>query len=195
MAWIEKVNKFEKLVREQFEAPDGSELDHFLKGCLVFRDITEFINITSIEEQDDCETKLEKFIDIVTALCDHGGKSFLRASSAGDAESFCLHCLRYCLPQIARRVCDDCGFGLGVFTMQGFEHRNKESKNVMRRRSNLKHNLTDQTIFWLCQHFKARIWDLDDKKKKKKGNTTMNRRAMTCRHFFKHGFVSHTQVE
>ena len=168
MAWIEKVNKFEKLVREQFEAPDGSELDHFLKGCLVFRDITEFINITSIEEKDDYETKLNKFIENVTALYDHGSKSFLRASSAGDAESFYLHCLRYYLPQIARRVYDDYGFGLDVFTMQGFEHRNKESKNVMRRRSNLKHNLTDQTIFWLCQHFKARIWDSDDKKKKKK---------------------------
>ena len=51
MAWIEKVNKFEKLVREQFEAPDGSELDHFLKACLVFKDITEFINITSIEDK------------------------------------------------------------------------------------------------------------------------------------------------
>ena len=63
---------------------------------------------------------------------------------------------------------DDYGFGLGVFTMQGFEHCNKESKNVMRRRSNLKHNLTDQTIFCLCQHLKARIWDSDDKKKKKK---------------------------
>ena len=122
----------------------------------------------------------------VTALCDHGSKSFLRASSAGDAESFYLHCLRYCLPQIARRVHDDHGFGLGVLTMQGFEHRNKESKNVMRRRSNLKHNLTDQTIFCLCQHFKARIWDSDDNKKRKKGNATMmKRRATTCRCFLK----------
>ena len=162
------MDKFDKLVREQFEAPDGSELDHFLKACLVFRDTTEFINITSIEEKDDYETKLDKFIGNVKALYDHGSKSFLRASSAGDAESFCLHCLCCYLPQIARRVCDDHGFGLGVFTMQGFEHRNKESKNVMRRRSNLKHNLTDQTIFCLCQHFKARIWDSDKKKKKKK---------------------------
>jgi len=55
--------------------------------------------------------------------------------------------------------------------MQGFEHHNKESKNVMRRRSNLKHNLTDQTIFCLHQHFKARIWRFGRQEKKEKKET------------------------
>ena len=38
------------------------------------------------------------------------------------------------------------GFGLEDFTMQGFEHCNKESKTAMRRRQNLMNILIDQTV-------------------------------------------------
>jgi len=61
------------------------------------------------------------------------------------------------------------GFGLGVFTMQGFEHCSKESKNAMRRRANSKNNLTDQTTFF-CISFSRQGFGKQTTNKTKKEN-------------------------
>ena len=70
------MEKFDELVRKQFEAPDGSELDHFLKGCLVFRDITEFINITSIEDKDNCEKNWTSSLKMLKIFVIMAAKAF-----------------------------------------------------------------------------------------------------------------------
>ena len=72
-----------------------------------------------------------------------GKHTFLtkNVSSPGDDETFYLHCLRFYIPQIAEVTLKKHNLGVGIFTMQGFERRNKESKNVYKRFSNHKGNV------------------------------------------------------
>jgi len=53
--WIEEIEKCVAHVRNDFEVLDDSELDHFLKGCLVFKKVARFINIASIEDKEECK--------------------------------------------------------------------------------------------------------------------------------------------
>ena len=70
----------------------------------------------------------------------------------GDDETFYMHVLRFYLPKIARVTFDKHGLGLGIFTMQGFERRNKESKNTLKRFTNCKGNVLAANL--------RRLWDI-----------------------------------
>ena len=63
-----------------------------------------------------------------------------------------MRTLWFHIPKIARETWEKHGLGVGVFTMQGFERRNKESKNTLRRFTNKKGNI-------LMQNMK-RLWDV-----------------------------------
>lgn len=65
-------------------------------------------------------------------MCKDGGKRI--------HETFYLHVLRFYLPVIAEYTWDNYRLGLGVYTMQGFECRNKESKKDLRRLTNKRGN-------------------------------------------------------
>ena len=90
--------------------------------------------ITEIEDVAVYENKLACFIDNLKQFYKIGGESFLtkdKGNPGGD-ETFCMYCLRLSLPKLARTTLDKDGYGLGIFTMQGYERRNKESKNTLR---------------------------------------------------------------
>ena len=72
----------------------------------------------------------------VKKLYSIGSTTFLTKNVVGDDETFYYHCLRYYMPRISRDIWTKHKVGIGVFTMQGFERRNKESKNVLKRFSN-----------------------------------------------------------
>ena len=59
---------------------------------------------------------------------------------------FYWHVLRFCIPQIAKITYDKQCLGIGIFTMQGYERRNKESKNTFRRFNNRKGNVIVQNL-------------------------------------------------
>ena len=75
-----------------------------------------------------------------------GGKTFLTKSMLGDHETFYCHVLRCYLPKHAKQTWEDHKLGLGIFNMQGFERRNKESKNTLRRFTNKKGNMALQNL-------------------------------------------------
>ena len=79
-------------------------------------------------------------------FCEHGKSSFLTDDQTGDGETFCMHAVRFCMPQLAEKMLNKCNVGLGVFTMQGFEHRNKESKNAFSNKTNAKGNMCKQSV-------------------------------------------------
>ena len=76
-----------------------------------------------------------------------GATSFLTGGTqTGDQETFYMHVMRFYIPEIARIMYDRHRLGVGIFNMQGFEKRKKESKNTLRRFTNNKwsvvfHNL------------------------------------------------------
>ena len=58
------------------------------------------------------------------------------------SETFYMHVLRYYLPLIAEETFSRHNVGVGVFNIQGFERRNRDSKRCMELFSNSKGNKT-----------------------------------------------------
>lgn len=56
------------------------------------------------------------------------------------------------MPKIALQTLNEHKMGLGVFTMQGYERRNKESKNTLKRFGNSKGNIVVPNL--------KRLWDI-----------------------------------
>ena len=71
----------------------------------------------------------------------------------GDDETYYLHAIRYYIAHFSRDTWKVHKCGIGVFTMQGYERRNKESKNIMRKFSNNKNNILDQILKRLYDNF------------------------------------------
>ena len=64
-------------------------------------------------------------------------------NGADDAgETTYLHILRYNLATFARQIYNDHWLGIGVFSIQGYERRNKESKHIFTHHTNSKGNLS-----------------------------------------------------
>ena len=93
----------------------------------------------------------------MAAFYKYGSKSFLSIDSIGDCETFYTHSLRWYTPKTAEMRFNDFNVGLGVFSMQGFEHRNKQSKRMFRTRTNAKGNLCMQSIQTLHELFQHDI--------------------------------------
>ena len=83
-----------------------------------------------------------------------GGKTFLTedVTKPGGDETFYMHCLRFYMPKLAKETLEKHKLGLGIFTMQGFERRNKESKNTLKRFCNGKGNILSPNL--------ARLFDV-----------------------------------
>ena len=63
-----------------------------------------------------------------------------------------MHTLRYYIPLIVDDTWNKYQLGTGIFTMQGFERRNKESKNIFRCNTNKRDNQVLQSM--------KRLWDV-----------------------------------
>ena len=83
-----------------------------------------------------------------------GGKSFLtKGKVVGDDETFYMHCLRCYTPHIAEITYKQHHLGVGIFTMQGYERRNKESKWSYSHHTNEKDNILTQNLHRLHDLF------------------------------------------
>ena len=68
-------------------------------------------------------------------------------------ETFHFHCLRLHMPKIVDDAWEKYKCGVGAFTMQGYERRNKESKNTLRRFSNNKGDVLIGNMKRLWDHY------------------------------------------
>ena len=85
-----------------------------------------------IQANESYSIQLEKFKDNILTFYDAGKSTFLMKNGTNvSTETFYMHVLRYYLPRIASNAFSIHKCGIGVFTMQGFERRNKESKRYM----------------------------------------------------------------
>ena len=64
-----------------------------------------------------------------------------------------MHTLRYYMPHIVDDTWKRVHLGCGVFTMQGFERRNKEAKRVFTNHTNNRGNIVVQCMHRLWNHF------------------------------------------
>lgn len=92
------------------------------------------------------EDKINKFKENIKELYKAGKDTFLTDKVIGDDENVYMHILLGYFPTIVENTWNDYQLGVGIFDMDGFEHRNKESKEYARKYSNNKHNLSTTTI-------------------------------------------------
>ena len=76
----------------------------------------------------------------------HGSYCIFSDSIVGDDEKFYPHVAKKYLPRISKWTLDNLACGVGIWTMQGFEHRNKESKYVYANKTNGKCNFCMQVL-------------------------------------------------
>ena len=116
------------------------------EGLVLWHGIIPFLSITHVKDKDSYLSKVSKFESDVKQLYAVGAKTFLSTEYVGDEENFYSHALRFYMPYFARKTYEDHKTGLGIFTMQGFEHRNKESKRHFNRHTNKKGNVLMQVM-------------------------------------------------
>ena len=101
-----------------------------MKGTLnIIQQTISFLHISTINNDKDYLTEMAQFESNVRMLFKYGSKTFLNDGNV----SFYFHCLRFYLPKVARITYERHRLGMGLFTMQGYERRNKESKNTIYR--------------------------------------------------------------
>ena len=110
------------------------------------------MGITKIDNLEQYEAKLGKFEENVKKLYDAGSKTVLTKNTVGDRETFYMHVMRFYLARIARATFEKYKLGLGIYSMQGYERRNKESKNTFCRFNNNRGNVVLPNL--------RRLWDI-----------------------------------
>ena len=107
------------------------EIKNYCKGLSLLKKIFTFTSISYIENGTEYSQKMRTFNCDVKDLYKYGKTTYLRGNEYD--ETFYFHCLAFYLPKLARITFERHNLGLGIFTMQGFERRNKESKNCFKR--------------------------------------------------------------
>ena len=109
------------------------EVTSFIGALEVTKEIFSFMSQSYIEmTHEEYEISLEDFKKNLEVFYNHGKKTFLQEN-----ESFYMHCLRFYVPRLAEKTFRKHQLGIGIFNMQGFERRNKESKNTLKRFSTM----------------------------------------------------------
>jgi hypothetical protein len=129
--------------------------DNIISSLSLLPNIFAFLSLTYIRSHDGEEPheyynrELKEYVENVKRLYDIGADSFLtKSNEKGDNESFYFHVMRFYIPPIAATTFERHRLGVGIFKMQGFERRNKESKNTLSRFSttNLKKNILHNNV-------------------------------------------------
>ena len=128
-----------KLIRDNFVITD--DIEYLCKGLELWFDIESFLKISTIENETSYPSLIDEFKTNLTEFYKCGKKTFLTKRNDGDDETFYFHCLRFYMPKIVDETWEKFKFGVGIYTMQGYERRNKESKNTLQRFSNNKGNI------------------------------------------------------
>ena len=134
----------------------SQHLDDICLGLNLWVKIFKFLGKTYIIENEEEEYKnemKEMFNVDLKQFYKVGCRTFLSKPGVhGSEETFYMHTLRFYVPKLSKITFDRHGTGIGVFNMQGFERRNKESKNCMKRFSNNKGNMITNNL--------KRLWDV-----------------------------------
>ena len=141
LLFIQNIDAIVEFMRRKFlDTPAVKSISNVL---LLWQKITPFLVITTIENENVYKQKMLEFELNVKEMYKEGKLTILTKNplKEGNNKTFYLHCLRFYIPKIVKITYKKHNLGVGIFTMQGFERRNKESKNAMRRFSNNRGNI------------------------------------------------------
>ena len=151
--FVGNIEQIAQFLESHFQSTN--EIEDFIHSLRLWKKIFKFLGITFIEDKEEYEKRMEEFNINVQKFYEHGSRTFLSSpgSMDGNQETFYTHTLRYYIPDIVSETFKKHALGVGIFTMQGFERRNKESKNCLRRFTNGKGNMLVQNMKRLCDVF------------------------------------------
>ena len=150
--FITNIHLITEFLEENFNSHEY--LDSIITGLKLWVDLCTFIHLTTIDNDDKYRNEMDTYVKNVKLFFSAGGKSFLtKGVVKGDDETFYMHCLRFYIPKIAKETFEENHLGVGVFTMQGYERRNKETKRAYNRHTNGKGYFPKQTLCHLLDHF------------------------------------------
>ena len=137
---IPVINEFIKTMFEETEVIRG-----IMHALTLWQSMFTFLGKTRLH---DCggsnwySKMIEIYISNANEFLEIGAKSFLSDGiKIGPKETFYVHELRNYIPVFAKMTLERHGLGIGIFNMQGFECQNIETKNTLRRFSNMKGNI------------------------------------------------------
>ena len=135
--FVSNASSVGRFLTEEFIATE--ELENLCKALNLLPDIFQFLSITYISDghENSYLSQVDIFEEKLKKLYLCGTHTFLK-----EDEPFYFHCLRYYMPKIARTTYNHHKLGLGIFNMQGFERRNKESKMTLTRYSSCQRSST-----------------------------------------------------
>ena len=136
--FIKHIHNIITLINNKFVSHKHNS--NLCKALSLWVNISEFLFISFVkaDDEDKYKERMEVFNRDVRDFYVIGSKTFLTKNKKGDRETFYLHCLRFYMPDIAQTTWEKHRLGVGIFTMQGYERRNIESKNVLNRFTNKK---------------------------------------------------------
>ena len=152
-----------------------TELRRNLVGSLrTWTDVFKFLATSwiEVEEREAYKGLMSKFEADVKRLYNFGKTSFLSKRSRGSDslaigadETFYWHTLRFYMPEIVKETFERHKLGVGIFNMQGFERRNKESKMMVQRYCNFKGDTVKANLakVWAIFHHNMMVEKDDDK--------------------------------
>ena len=114
--------------------------------------ISKFVHTVKIHNKEAYPIELAQFEKNGASLYECGQKIFLTKNVDGDDKFFYSHVLRFYLSRMTRDIFNTHKVRLRVFTMQGYERRNKESENTMRQLTNNIGSIVFQNL--------KRLWDI-----------------------------------
>ena len=114
-----------------------NDVQSIITGLELWEKMFDFLGKSRIEEGTDYLKLVEEYEKNSKNFYEAGKSTYLSQSETdGKGETCYMHVMRYYIPSHARTTYTRHNLGIGIFNMQGFERRNKESKNVYRRFSN-----------------------------------------------------------
>ena len=142
--------KVAKVIRDNFVMTE--DIEYLCQGLELWYDLESFLKISTVKDESSFPSLINNFKTNLSKFYKCGKFTFLTKRNYGDDETFYFHCLRFYIPNIVDQTWEKHGLGVGIFTMQGYERRNKESKNTLRRFNNNKGNIVIGNM--------KRLWDL-----------------------------------
>ena len=155
--FVANTNTITQWFEETFESTN--EVEDIKTALQLWVELFKFLGTTYVEDKEKYKVDMKNFEKNVKKFYDCGSRTFLSSKqgvSDGDEETFYTHVLRFYIPIIAIMTFERHEVGVGIFNMQGFERRNKESKNIMSNHSNNKGNILIPNV--------KKLWDAFERK-------------------------------
>ena len=122
--WSDGVLFLWKLDKE-FNSLKGDEVKRFLLTGPAIADLL-------LKCLENVTTLIDQFKKNIITFYDVRRTSFMKDKHVSDHETYYLYYLRFYIPKISRHTCKTHECGIGIYSMQEFERKNKESKNCIK---------------------------------------------------------------